>query len=271
MFDNRFEVFLADNPLGKTLHYRLRHQVYCEERGWESSAEGVTGLEYDKYDDKSAHFLVRSRHSGYWVGGMRLVWSPFHELPIHARCEIASEYCDVHAQRQSAELSRLFIVSDFRNGQYLRPYAMRRDMVAKCGSVAGSEGHALQNEIILGLIRAARDFSQLQGISAWYFLVARSLARKLTGMGLGLQSCGQEIKFHGARRPYYGDLNTFFDGLRERSVEAAQMFADWGGFRLFSELDVPGDASMVALPAPAEAAHSQNWDGTVVDTSRLPS
>ncbi len=36
MFDDHFEVFLADTRESKEIHYSIRYQVYCEEMGFEN-------------------------------------------------------------------------------------------------------------------------------------------------------------------------------------------------------------------------------------------
>src|SRR5579859_655089 len=50
--------------------YRLRHQTYCVERGYEASS---TGLEVDEFDDRSRHTILRHRLDNRAVGTLRLV------------------------------------------------------------------------------------------------------------------------------------------------------------------------------------------------------
>src|SRR4051812_31450062 len=66
---------------------RLRHRVYCEERGYEP---GQNGLEQDEFDGNAAHVLLRSRVTGEVFGTVRLVLSkPESDLgfPMQRVCE----------------------------------------------------------------------------------------------------------------------------------------------------------------------------------------
>ena len=59
IFDDRYEVFLADTPESKALHYQLRYQVYCEETGWERSPQFLQEkLERDDFDASSHHSAI---------------------------------------------------------------------------------------------------------------------------------------------------------------------------------------------------------------------
>jgi hypothetical protein len=46
----------------RTRNYRLRHQVYCRELGFEPLRPD--DLEYDEFDERSVHCLVQSAASG---------------------------------------------------------------------------------------------------------------------------------------------------------------------------------------------------------------
>ena len=52
---SEFYVATADTPELLQEAYRLRHQVYCVERGYEASD---TGLEIDAFDDHAPHVVV---------------------------------------------------------------------------------------------------------------------------------------------------------------------------------------------------------------------
>ena len=61
MFDQHYEVLLADTPKSKAIHYGIRYQVYCEEMGFENKADFPQEQEFDHYDDHAAHFIVRTK------------------------------------------------------------------------------------------------------------------------------------------------------------------------------------------------------------------
>ena len=50
--------------------FRLRYQVYCLEKGYET---GRDGMEFDKYDDRARHVLLVHRASGQAIGTVRVI------------------------------------------------------------------------------------------------------------------------------------------------------------------------------------------------------
>ena len=71
MFDQHFQVILADTERTKEIYYSLRYRVYCLERQFENPNAYPDKKECDRYDSGSAQFLVRSIESGEWLAGMR--------------------------------------------------------------------------------------------------------------------------------------------------------------------------------------------------------
>lgn len=250
MFDQHFDVFLADNEAGKRVSYQLRYQVYCLETGWEDPKGYPHHLERDGFDERSIHLLVRERTSGRWVAGMRLITGMLPTMPMWQHCTVESNEvpADV-ALGPVAELSRLFVVGDYRRRRQERgtPYESpwgheRRSRPRK---VVTLDDRRKEPEIMLGLIRAARDCSLALGIRYWFFMITPSLARVLQRIGLGLKACGPETEFRGIRRPYHGDLATFFDDVARRSTTARDVFAQSVPIRRCSELKA---AALVTTP-----------------------
>ena len=61
MFDQHYEVLLADTPESKAIHYSIRYKVYCEEMGFENKDNFHQKQEVDNYDQHSVHFIVRTK------------------------------------------------------------------------------------------------------------------------------------------------------------------------------------------------------------------
>ncbi len=198
IFDDRYEVFLADSPESKTLHYQLRYQVYCEEMGWERRQPFLQEkLERDDFDANSHHFLVRDRASLDWVGGMRLVDRTFQDLPISKFCQIDKDNQSRFAQDRCVEISRLFVLPGFRCGRRLASAEVKKPVDSR---------KSYHYEVILGLIRAARGFGLNNNIDCWYFLVGSALARAIKRMGIDLFRCGPGVQHKGLRHPYCVDV-----------------------------------------------------------------
>ena len=246
IFDGRYEVFLADTLESKTLHYQLRYQVYCEETGWERKRQFLQKkLERDGVDDFSHHFLVWDHVCETWVGGVRLVELPFSSLPISKYCSNDNPPPEFLGVGRCVEVSRLFVLPDFRCGRRQSPKVAGELAV---GGERDKRGYHF--EIMLGLIRAAREFGLNSGINSWYFLVEPSLARGIKRVGIDLHRCGPDVQHRGLRRPYSGEVDTCFDGVFSGQNEISAMFSKQDTYRPYSRLGFEGVGSFAAgLPA----------------------
>ncbi len=241
IFDERYEVFLADTPESKALHYRLRYKVYCEETGWERNQLFIQEkLERDGFDATSHHFLVRDRLTLEWLGGLRLVEQPFYALPISKFCQINGQNQYFFGQDGCVEVSRLFVLPDFRCGR-------QQGFDKLEASRLGRASHYY--EVMLGLIRAAREFGLNKGINSWYFLVEPALARIIKRVGIDLYRCGPGVQHRGLRHPYCGEVGTCFNGVFLGSDDVRLMFSRAGTFRSCSSLGEDGLREKVLEPS----------------------
>ena len=243
VFDDRYEVFLADTRESKTLHYQLRYQVYCEETGWERGRQLFQEkLERDGFDVSSHHFLVWDHACQAWVGGLRLVEMPFHSLPISKFCLFDESEPYLFAQGRCVEVSRLFVLPDFRCGRRQVSEVVDSELEGRRNRDKG--GH--HYEIMLGLIRAAREFGLKNDINSWYFLVEPALARGLKRVGIDLHRCGPEVQHRGLRHPYYGEVTTCFDRVFSGPDKIRAMFSRQDTYKLFSRSGLVGAHCVVA-------------------------
>jgi N-acyl-L-homoserine lactone synthetase len=116
MFDEHYEVVVADTPSARRIHHQIRYQVYCVEQGYEDPAHFPDGEERDEWDAYSIHFLVRDRSSGDWIGAMRLVRPAHGVLPIQLAAQLNSESIPMRSRHDAWELSRTCILSHRRRG-----------------------------------------------------------------------------------------------------------------------------------------------------------
>jgi N-acyl amino acid synthase of PEP-CTERM/exosortase system len=235
LFDDRYEVFLADTHKARNLHYRLRYQVYYEETGWETSTRiARRKLERDKFDPFSRHFLVRDRLTLEWVGGVRLIVSPYEALPIAKVCEIEHKPGINLDKYSCVEVSRLFVLPDYRCGR-------RRASGQREGAEISGARCRSHFEVLLGLIRATREYVLLNDLASWYFLVEPPLARTIQRLGIDLLSCGPSINHRGIRKPYYGEVATSFSRLFSGRPETREMFSKTNTYRLCSEISLENE------------------------------
>jgi hypothetical protein len=87
-FSQVFELIPALDDVSLDQVYRIRHDVYCRDLGWEPVRED--GRESDEYDRHSFHCLLRRRDNGVAVGCTRLILArpedPAFPLPFEISC-----------------------------------------------------------------------------------------------------------------------------------------------------------------------------------------
>lgn len=208
MFDQYFEAFLADTPESKEKHYQIRYKVYCEEMGYENKDDFSNAQESDHWDDHSAHFIVKHKKSGEWVGGMRLIFQYNQELPIQQHV-ILNENIRNTTLGHSVELSRLCVLKEMRKGcRVTSPpdgIQTERDEIKEAETIKVSmlrNQHLISRQIIWGLLHAASVYCYNHNITNWYFLTTNAIAKLLRKGGLNLLNIGDACYHRGTRYPF---------------------------------------------------------------------
>ncbi len=178
-----FEVTVADTPDTLEAAYRLRHQVYCIERGYEP---GQGTLETDRFDRRAGHALLTQRSTGRVVGTVRVIApsldGPGADLPMQLLC--SRDVFRTLPVGRTGEISRFAISKDLRD--------------AAC---AGSM------PLRLGLMRGIVELSAGMGITHWCAVMEHTLLRLLRMSGIHFQLLGPAIEHHGLRQPSWGEIN----------------------------------------------------------------
>jgi len=239
MFDDYFEVFLADTEEGKEKHFNLRYQVYCEEMGFEDKDAFPSEMEKDEWDNQSAHFIVRLKHTKQWVGAMRLVHKTEKPLPIQVHCDI--DGTDDNTQ-SLAEVSRLCLLKQIRKNPH-QSFAIPNDDIQETDKVKLFFSHSrINRSIIWGLLRAATIYSKQNNIKNWYFLTSKALARVISKSGFIMNRVGEACYHRGERFPFMmriGDLLSQAENIPASDIA----LKDYNiGYRLYSELEAPSYA-----------------------------
>jgi N-acyl amino acid synthase of PEP-CTERM/exosortase system len=248
MFDEHFEVFVADTPRARQINYRIRYQVYCRETGFEDARVFPNGEECDHYDRQSVHFLVRHRSSGDWVAAMRLVLPERDSLPFEEVCGGQRTGPLPVPVRQSAEVSRLCMVEQFRRRGLERALPYQIQGPGHGDNASGEAERRTGPAVTMGLLRAAYAYNRRLGFRYWYFLVSPPLARILGRVGIGLVPAGPSCEHRGLRTPYYTDVERSQMGILASGTEATEIFAREPAYRLYSELGQATEAEP-SLPA----------------------
>ncbi|MDO6684790.1 MULTISPECIES: PEP-CTERM/exosortase system-associated acyltransferase [unclassified Agarivorans] len=195
-------VALSDEDVGSV--YRLRHDVYCEELGFEPV--NPEQVERDEFDDYSDYCLVRHLSSGIYASTVRVV-SPTGDqlLPLEKYCEGAITDDDLHpqnfAREDVCEISRLALRATFR----------RRKTDKFVDSATGGINVAELYEeelrcfpfITASMYLAATVLVERHNIKHAYVMMEPRLARSTALLGIKFQQIGPVVEYHGQRAPYY--------------------------------------------------------------------
>jgi len=232
MFDDHFEVFLADTPESKEINYSIRYQVYCEEMGFENKNDFPLEQEFDEYDNDSVHFIIKHKQSDQWIGAMRLVSKTNQLLPIEQHCVLneAIEKCDIG---KSVELSRLCLVKEIRRrfNDIDPPHGITDDTneIIETDKIKLLNNSRVNRSIIWGMVYAASKYSYRNNISNWYFLTTKALEKVLRKGGLDMLTIGELCDHRGERHPFK---------MKAFETYKSEIWKDdyKNGYSLFSEL-----------------------------------
>jgi putative PEP-CTERM/exosortase system-associated acyltransferase len=231
-FDRNFEVFLANTPESKALHYHIRYQVYCDEMGYEDKERFPDQLEIDDWDNRAVHFIVLHKQSGSWVGALRLVLND-NRLPFQDFCSLENEINPVDFL-QSAELSRLCVLKDVRrySAKKFAPYGMcyeedRSGLESPNVKMLYSHKN-MGLSIMWGLLHAAAQYCDDRHTNNLYLLVAPALVYTIKKEGFCLEQIGEPCEHRGTRLPFQWSVaDVLANPMWKKDYKA--------GFRLFSE------------------------------------
>lgn len=204
-FDRNFEVFLADTPESKVLHYNIRYQVYCDEMGFEDKEMFPDQQEWDQWDkNHSVHFLVRDKHHGHWVGALRLVLPDKYSLPFESHCKLEKKISN-DQYGHSVELSRLCVLKEVRrfSAKRFAPYGiLEEDNILENSNVTVLHNYKNLGLVLTwGLIRSVALYCRQNNRKDLYLLVAPALAYAIRKVGFSADQIGEPCSHRGKRIP----------------------------------------------------------------------
>jgi N-acyl amino acid synthase of PEP-CTERM/exosortase system len=192
--------------------YRIRHQVYCEEFGWEPTYS--TGLESDEFDPHSAHILLRNASGGDAIGSLRLVHAVRDGDSVSLPMELAYG-CDVEEisdllcgvdRRCIAEVSRLAITADHRRRRTDKVVG-----VAEIPKPIPDPKHDRFPFLTMGLYLGGLSVARSSGLTHLVMLLEPKLARHLNTIGFKNRVIGDPLEHHGVRVPALLEVDATID------------------------------------------------------------
>ena len=209
MPNNSYEVILADTEESKKIHYNLRYQIFCLDKGFEEADKFRDEMEKDIHDDNAIHFLVKGNNC--WIGSFRLVIDQFGNLPFQKVSALDSLQF-MQRNLQVAEFSRLGILRPFQNLRNGEP---------------PKESSESDSEIMLKMIHAGVDYCRTNSIGHIIILCRRSISRVLNQFGLEARPIGPTVFHHGPRIPFVFNLADMcaFDSLINSRLTAQRAYS----------------------------------------------
>lgn len=243
LFDDSYEVVLADTEVSRAIHHKIRYQVYCMERDFENPANFPTGEESDRWDSHAAQFIVRQRDSEAWVAAIRLVLPYAASFPLETLHCLTPGHAAHLRRRHLGEISRVCVIRS-PNPHHSNPH-----LDHNFGHVTPDR----ESQVMLGLIRTIIIHGLERGIEHCYLLVTDAFARLLRRIGVVLHSVGTATEHRGFRAPYLMGLRETAASLCNRSAAIHALFdRAIDAYRPYSIFD---HLSRMPLPRPGSPSY----------------
>ena len=199
-----FDVAIADTEEKLEAAFRLRHQVYCVERGFEP---GDGALETDRFDVRSMHTILTQRSTGRVVGTVRVVAPSLQgldaDLPMQRLCPL--DVFRLLPMGSTGEISRFSISKDLRD--------------------AACAGNAM---LRLGLLRGIMQVSSAMNLTHLCAIMEHTLLRLLRVSAVHFQPLGPAIEHRGLRQPAYGSVDVMLGRMRRERPAVWDYVTDGG-------------------------------------------
>lgn len=215
-FRKYFQIHPAIDDALRDDVYRVRHEVYCEDLGFEPVR--LDRLESDEYDVHSEHCLLRtSSEPTKLVGCTRLVLTnPLERsrpLPFEHTCAATLDRSIVDPARLPretiAEVSRLAVRAGYR----------RRRGESRTSPLIRDEDFGTSSQprfpyIPIGLYLGALALAERHGIETVFMLTEPRLATHLARLGVDVRQIGGAVEHRGTRIPSMMNVQSIIKGMR---------------------------------------------------------
>jgi N-acyl amino acid synthase of PEP-CTERM/exosortase system len=201
--------------------FRLRFQVYCEEKMFLPRVAYPDGMETDDFDHDATHIAVYG-NDPFPKGYVRVVHAPRQsQLPLFQHGMTVGEDFPIPAPGGAVEISRMMVRSDYRKRSRavddgFPPSALLADPPARNAS----------DLIQLKLIRLAYRHAVANGVRWFLSAIEPSQGRKLSMMGFPIRPIGPVADYFGNVRPHAVDLREMEAKLKVNCPEVWAFFND---------------------------------------------
>ncbi|MGZ4981737.1 MAG: PEP-CTERM/exosortase system-associated acyltransferase [Methylobacter sp.] len=232
-FNKYFEMIPATSDELKREVYKLRYQVFCIENKVFDSQHYPDDLEFDEYDQRSVHYLIRHRKSGEYAATTRLILpdanNPKKLFPLELHCEI-----DNLAVLQPINRGHLGEISRFCISKAFKKRKNEEHTLAAIGSDCDDYSTLPEQRnfphITLGLIACFIKASYENDIHYLYAGTELSLLRLVSAWGINFTKIGPMANFHGKRMPGVIKVDDLLDGVAKKNLDIWNFLTNAGRF-----------------------------------------
>ncbi len=227
-FDEYFQIKLATTEDLRQDCYKIRHEVYVEEFGWEPVSKNK--MEIDECDFYSISILLQHKRTGANAGTVRLVIPPSDrlesQLPFEIHCDdtVRRDVIDPKALRRGSygEMSRMCVPPDFRRrtGEKNTPFIVN-DL--KGDNIFSDEETRNFPKISVGLYFGVLALAKMRNLSHFFVVMEPRLSRRIRRLGIHLKQCGDELDYHGIRALYYLESKDYVANLKPEMQELFEL------------------------------------------------
>ena len=202
--------------------FRLRYKVYCDEWGFEKPEDHPGGLEFDRFDSNSMHFISLN-DAWQIIGTIRIILHSEKGFPMENHCTIDADLSHLN-RNKIGEISRLAVSKEFRrrfDDRFIydgTPEHIQQQIT--------NHDRRIRHEIVIGLYKYMYIESKKIGLTHWYAVMAKGLYILLKRMGIIFKPIGPEIFYHGIRTPYLGAIADIEDEVSRRNPELFSEFKE---------------------------------------------
>ena len=216
---------IDDLPLLLEASYRVRYQVYCNERGFLPAEDYPDQLETDVFDAQSVHLGVVNTQ-GDLVATARLVQRGAAGLPMDSHCELFPDEPRLDNPDYSVvEISRLAVSRRYNQRAGDGFYGLqggRTSTIDGTGRVERRGG----GEIVLTLFKAIYQESRRRGFTHWVSASERSLRRLVAKYGFMSRAIGPDCDYYGIVSPCVVDLRDLSAEIASGEIPVLRKFLD---------------------------------------------
>ena len=226
-FNTYFDIVPAITDELKNEVYKLRYQVYCLETGFVTIDDHPAGIESDKYDNDSIHYLIKHRKSKSYAATTRLILPPTTIFPIEEHTQFYNNDLLKNIPRDNlAEVSRFCVSKEFKR---------RKSETGTLTGIASDWDLSISEEerrtfphITIALISCLLKISDENSIYYWYAVMEPALIRFLSSLGIYFVSIGPLADYHGKRQPCMIKVSDLLDGVAKKNPSIWEMITNKG-------------------------------------------